>query len=129
MKMQNAEMEFVAFDAQDVIATSGGLTFTVAGLGDKIPGNATIVANGNEIYSGLNYKSNHVAELVAILQSEVDSNISEGTLFKSDSPYSQTLGTLFGVNGYSSHDSRYSANTSFNGIYKWISDNGYFQMQ
>ena len=31
MKMQNAEMEFVAFDAQDVIATSGGLTamFTV----------------------------------------------------------------------------------------------------
>ena len=33
MKMMNIEMEFVAFDAQDVIATSGELTakFTVSG--------------------------------------------------------------------------------------------------
>ncbi|MDO4983648.1 MAG: hypothetical protein Q4E35_08865 [Eubacteriales bacterium] len=33
MKMQSTEMEFVTFDAQDVIATSGGLTakFTVSG--------------------------------------------------------------------------------------------------
>ena len=129
MKMQNAEMEFVAFDAQDVIATSGGLTFTVAGLGDRIAGNATIVANGNEIYNGLNYSGNYVAELVAILQSEVDSNISKGTLFKNDSSKSQRLDTLFDGSGFASHDSKYSADISYNGIYKWISDNGYFQMQ
>ena len=129
MKMQNTEMEFVTFDAQDVITTSGELTFTVAGLGDKIRGNATIVANGNEIYNGLNYSGNYVAELVAILQSEVDSNISKGTLFKNDSSKSQSLSTLFDVDGFASHDSRYSADVSYNGIYKWISESGYFQMQ
>ena len=35
MKMQNAEMEFVAFDAQDVIATSGDFFwFNVTGTGN-----------------------------------------------------------------------------------------------
>ena len=29
MKMMNAEMEFVTFDAQDVITTSGGISFKV----------------------------------------------------------------------------------------------------
>ena len=48
MKMQNAEMKFIGFDAGDVIATSNGLSFT--GLYDGIQGNAKVYVGGELVY-------------------------------------------------------------------------------
>ena len=46
MKMQNAEMEFVAFDAQDVIATSG--TFKLSGYKNGTLNDIIVRFNGED---------------------------------------------------------------------------------
>ena len=133
MKMQNVEMEFVTFDAQDVIATSGELTFTVAGLGDGIARNATIVtSDGRKIYNANDYTLNWSDQVAAALKNEVEGKIfAVNTKFCIDSSTSETINILFSTSilngdGSSTLQSKWA---DYNGIYKWISESSSFMKQ
>ena len=132
MKMQKAELEFAAFDAQDVIATSGLKTFSIAGFGDKKSFNATITI-GDYVYehtkgpSGSNPKP-----LLSALQTYYnDDTIGGTTVFDAGQGYQATFSELINLEaepeGVVSYDPE--GNAIYNGIYTWIAKNNCFEKQ
>ena len=119
MKMQRAEMEFVAFDTRDVITTSGDIRiFTVSGLFDGKNVNASFVdSNGAFSYKETSaYNISWAFSHHGLGDLEADGT----TIFESLDGEQVTASNLF----ISRND-----NTSvpeqaerWNGIYQWLND-------
>ena len=104
MKMQNAEMEFVAFDAQDVIATSGGLT--------DYYGCYTMMFN----YMGSGFFSNNTKIMFTSDYAALGENFESGTKYDLITTYNLSSSTAYAVTGIKRND------TGFEFVYTNESD-------
>ena len=123
--MQNAEMEFVVFDAQDVIATSGELTVTLDNFGDGTTSNGTFTYGGNLFTVG----SGAVNDLVTGLRTYFNlgtGDLSDETYFYKSEKDSLSLKDL-NINDTS--QSRESKAAGYDGVYVWISESKIFRRQ
>lgn len=118
MKMQNAEMEFVTFDAQDVIATSGGVfslnpnsTYKLYGIADRTAKNGYIEETD---LGGTTYRWNMFEEDTA---SAYPNGITNDTKFYLSTPRStnKDIGTIRGFDETGRAISSYDTIT-----YKWL---------
>ena len=131
MKMQNAEMEFVTFDAQDVVTTSGGpLTakFTVSGDLYSGLGNVTGVTykgNGLWNYNSGNWQKLWVNDTYAYPTDGTTYILTEGVSFYdgfvSDNNVANRSLTLYDVTPGTTADTTL---TSLSDIVKWLGDYG-----
>ncbi len=123
MKIQKIEMEFVTFNAQDIITTSGPVDdrlFTLSGLYDDEKGNIVFTASDGSF----NYVDYAGSSLARIFEDGSLGNltVSGNTKFV---PLSgdggRTASSLF---SYDAGDDSGEAN-KWNGVYQWI--NSYFK--
>lgn len=138
MKMQKAEMEFITFDARDVITTSNtaGITITINGLYDKCVGNASITHNGNVIFQANGPESSPYDTMLKVVKALNgvlgDDLVGESTRFvclpsdpEPTDRQEKTLLDLFSTTD-SGGDSDYIGYLKyFNGTYEWIT--GWFE--
>lgn len=120
MKMQNTEMEFVAFDAQDVIATSGGFslnptsTYKLKGFSDGIQYNAYIeetLSDNQTTYTWDFFKNGTSAH------SDYPKSLSSSTRFViNNGANSLTVSNLYGL------DTNDRSLAQYDKVYKWITD-------
>ena len=122
MKIQNAEMEFVAFDAQDIIATSGGTrTFTLGGLFDGQAGNLSFIdSNGTFKYENVEaitvrtaFKHNTLGDLT----------VSKDTMFYYENNKGSEAEEVMGWDSFPNDEVTDFA-SRWNGVYEWI-DNSF----
>ena len=120
MKMQNAEMEFVAFDAQDVIATSGERTITISNFYDGEYHNGTIIgSDGTEIYDNYYGINDSVDKCVNALNTFFGtSSISSNSLLNGDVQYID-LRELIQMGEISNNPTKKDA---FNGVFEWLNN-------
>ena len=126
--MQKAEMKFVTFDVQDVIAASTPIverTFTIGGLYDRQRNNVSFVdsegtfsyenSDGSAIYSAFN--SGELGDLI----------VSSLTAFKSLDNQKIEAINLFDRFGTNDNYNNSELESRWNGVYKWVADTGYFE--
>lgn len=122
MQFQNVEMEFLTFNAQDVITTSSpvdGRTFTLSGLYDDEKGNIVFTASDGSFkyvdvagsYLGQVFEDGNLGNLT----------VSGNTKFVPLSGDEKTASSIF---AYDAGDDPGEAN-KWNGIYQWM--NTYFK--
>ena len=128
--MQKAEMKFVTFDVQDVIAASTPIverTFTIGGLYDKLRYNVSFV-DSNGTFSYENSDGADIYKAFTSTRKLGDLNVFSTTPFKSLDNQTIEARNLFDNDGT---NDGYNANSEFesrwNGIYKWVADTGYFE--
>ena len=120
MKMQNAEMEFVVFDAQDVIATSttggGERTFTLSGMYDGKRNNISFV-DSNGTFK-LNGSANDV--MTAFRSGTLgDLKVRSDTAFYASD---EQLQAAYLFNTANDMDNDKTKAALWNGVYKWVTD-------
>ena len=126
--MQKAEMKFVTFDVQDVIAASTPIverTFTIGGLYDKLRYNVSFVdskgtfsyenSDGTDIYRA--FSSGKLGDLI----------VSLATHFKSLDNQTTEAIKLFDRSGKYDDYNNSELESRWNGLYKWVADTGYFE--
>ena len=122
MKMQNAEMEFVVFDAQDVIATSGELTVTLDNFGDGTTSNGTFTY-GDSSYTVGGTNEEFTAFIRGLQTYLGDDKFGGGTYFyKSETDKF----TLMNLNNKDKDATKESECADYDGVYAWISKSSYF---
>ena len=113
MKMQNAEMEFVTFDAQDVIATSGGSDSVVlANFGNGILKDSTFTFGGKTY--GMPDIASKNSMVAALNEYFSNINITTSTIFDD-----KTIQDLY---NYNYQEALESAGAKYNGKYVWGTD-------
>ena len=121
MKMQNTEMEFVYFDAQDVITTSGSLLFTISGVEDGKSYTATIKHNESEIYRAKNFEALSTATARAV--AGLNGVLGDGTVNRNTDFYYTERGHLT-LEGLLACDTGSSGGIipPCDGVYEWLNN-------
>ena len=114
MKMQKTEMEFVTFDAQDVIATSGERTINISNFYDGKSDNGTIIgSDGTKIYDAYaGITSGYVERLRTFFGTKY---IKDDILLESNDGFKK-LNEVIMNDGEDDSDIK----DAFNGVYKWV---------